>query len=38
MNEALRELLYPLGFISSLAFTARFLIQWMESEKKSRVL
>ncbi len=36
MNEALRELLYPLGFISSLAFTARFLIQWMESEKKKQ--
>lgn len=28
-----RELLYPLGFLSSLAFTLRFLIQWIQSEK-----
>lgn len=34
MTEALRNLLYPLGFISSLAFTARFLIQWLNSEKQ----
>lgn len=36
MNETWRELLYPLGFISSIAFTARFLIQWMTSEKKKQ--
>ncbi len=32
MNESLRELLYPLGFLSSLAFGSRFLLQWMTSE------
>jgi lipid-A-disaccharide synthase-like uncharacterized protein len=36
MTEALREYLYPLGFISSLAFTARFLVQWLNSEKKQQ--
>lgn len=33
MIEQWRELLYPLGFLSSLAFTLRFLIQWIQSEK-----
>lgn len=28
-----RTFLYPLGFLSSLAFGARFIIQWMQSEK-----
>lgn len=33
MIEEWRELLYPLGFLSSIAFTLRFLIQWIQSEK-----
>lgn len=28
----MREVLYPLGFLSSLAFGARFLLQWLASE------
>lgn len=28
-----RTFLYPLGFLSSLAFGARFIIQWLQSEK-----
>lgn len=31
-----RELLYPLGFISSLAFSSRFLLQWFQSEKEGK--
>jgi lipid-A-disaccharide synthase-like uncharacterized protein len=34
MSEQLRELLYPLGFLSSLAFSARMLLQWLKSEAK----
>ena len=34
MAEYWRELLYPLGFLSSLAFGSRFLLQWLQSEKK----
>lgn len=34
--ENLRELLYPLGFLSSIAFTLRFLLQWISSEKHQR--
>jgi len=39
MSESLRELLYPLGFLSSLAFGGRFLLQWLTSEieRKSTV-
>lgn len=33
MIEQWRELLYPLGFLSSIAFTLRFLLQWLHSEK-----
>lgn len=33
MIEQWREILYPLGFLSSLAFTLRFLFQWIYSEK-----
>lgn len=36
--EFWRETLYPLGFISSLAFTARFLVQWIYSEIKQQSL
>jgi lipid-A-disaccharide synthase-like uncharacterized protein len=36
MSEALRELLYPLGFLSGLAFGARFLLQWLTSEMKQQ--
>lgn len=28
-----RTLLYPLGFLSSIAFAARFIIQWLQSER-----
>lgn len=31
--EEVRSALYPLGIISTVAFTLRFLIQWMQSEK-----
>lgn len=34
MTEHVRELLYPLGFLSSLAFSARMLLQWLKSEAK----
>lgn len=34
MTEQLRELLYPLGFLSALAFSARMLLQWLKSEAK----
>lgn len=34
MIEALQITLYPLGYISSLFFGSRFLIQWLHSEKK----
>lgn len=33
-----RSLLYPLGFLSSLAFGIRFLIQWIQSEVKKESL
>lgn len=36
ISDALREWLYPLGLISTLAFTLRFLIQWLHSEKVKR--
>lgn len=36
--EEWRTLIYPLGFISSLAFGARFLIQWIQSEAKGKSL
>lgn len=38
MIDQWREILYPLGFISSLAFTARFLVQWIYSEIKQQSL
>lgn len=31
--EEWRVILYPLGFISALAFSGRFLIQWLQSER-----
>jgi lipid-A-disaccharide synthase-like uncharacterized protein len=34
MTEEWRELLYSLGFLSSLVFGARFLLQWLDSERK----
>ncbi len=34
--EEWRSLLYPLGFLSSAAFAARFIVQWLESEKAGR--
>lgn len=34
MSEQLRELLYPIGFLSSLAFSARMLLQWLKSEAR----
>lgn len=33
ISESLRIALYPLGLISTIAFTLRFLIQWLQSEK-----
>lgn len=38
MTEQLRELLYPLGFLSALAFSARMLLQWLKSEVKGESL
>lgn len=38
MSEEWRMLLYPIGLIASVAFTARFLIQWLFSEYKGRSL
>ena len=29
-----RAFLYPLGFLASIAFTSRFLLQWLQSESK----
>lgn len=34
--EGLRASLYMLGFLSSLAFTLRFILQWLQSEKKQQ--
>lgn len=34
MTEQLREFLYPLGFLSAFAFSARMLLQWIKSEAK----
>lgn len=36
MDEALRQWLYPLGFISALLFGARFLVQWITSERAGK--
>ena len=36
MNESWRTLLYSLGFLSSLGFGARFLVQWLDSERKGK--
>ena len=36
MNEEWRVLLYSLGFLASLAFGLRFLIQWMTSERMQK--
>ncbi len=33
-----RTFLYPLGFLSALAFGARFIIQWLQSEKAQKSL
>lgn len=37
MNEW-RILFYPLGFLSAIAFAARFIIQWLQSEKAGKSL
>lgn len=36
MNESWRELLYPLGYLASIAFGARFLLQWVTSEVQQK--
>lgn len=36
MTDYWRELLYPLGFLSAIAFSARVLIQWLTSEAKKQ--
>nr|MBA2727751.1 lipid-A-disaccharide synthase N-terminal domain-containing protein [Parachlamydiaceae bacterium] len=33
MTEIWRQLLYPLGLLSAIAFSSRFIIQWISSEK-----
>lgn len=38
MNDIWRELLYPLGLLSGVAFALRFLIQWYLSEKLRRTV
>lgn len=34
--ESLRSLLYPLGFLASIFFSLRFLIQWIQSERQKK--
>lgn len=36
IDNSLREVLYPLGFLASLAFGARFILQWIKSEIKQK--
>lgn len=36
MLDELRTVLYPLGFLSALVFGARFILQWVQSEKAKR--
>lgn len=36
MTESIRELLYPLGFLASLTFGGRFLLQWINSEREQK--
>ena len=36
MLESLRVLLYPLGYIAAVAFGARFILQWINSEKRKK--
>ncbi|MGK5594738.1 MAG: lipid-A-disaccharide synthase N-terminal domain-containing protein [Parachlamydiaceae bacterium] len=36
MSEEWRQFFYPFGFISSIAFTLRFLVQWIYSESKQK--
>ena len=38
MNEEIRSLLYPFGFIAQLAFGLRFIVQWMASEKAKKMI
>lgn len=38
MIDEWRTFLYPLGFLSGLAFGARFIIQWLQSEKAQKSL
>lgn len=36
INESARYALYFLGYVPNIAFTARFLVQWLKSEKEGR--
>lgn len=36
ISEEIRTVLYPLGIISTFAFTLRFLFQWIQSEKAGK--
>ena len=36
MSEELRQLFYPLGFVSAIAFSLRFLVQWIHSESQGK--
>lgn len=38
MMDEWRTFLYPLGFLSALAFGARFIIQWLQSERAQQSL
>lgn len=36
MSEYWRHALYPLGFLAHFAFTARFIVQWLQSEREGK--
>jgi len=36
IDNSVRDLLYSFGYLSSVAFTARFLLQWLVSEKQGK--
>lgn len=38
MDDKWRTFLYPLGYLAALAFGARFIIQWLQSEKAQKSL
>lgn len=36
MEDSWRQFLYPLGFVGNLFFTLRFILQWVNSERKNQ--